>query len=314
MSAATSSDKKNHPPISWTSGMLKKCPLGELSSQNGNPEVFTRAPRKHEQSEHKVYQALMELVPGLKERLNTMSNNKLIYIADMLTKWVFYTRSDDTKTLKAAVIDWITPTKGYLSPPLSQNVKTDRGNFHDRTGELLCPVNLDWNNEKIRRDLKSGQLVPLGDLWPRFIYQGYQYDPENPWDGLLHSAILVNVYKHVFTSPSSVGQTINANRATRSRNARLHGMKFVTVASVAYIATQVCFSPSSMSDFSHADTVMDSEYFYQLIVDLLDDPEEAEEVDHLLKWWNQSSLFKFPSTAIPFINIWSSRGLRSVAD
>ena len=50
---------------------------------------------------------------------------------------------------------------------------------------------------------------------------------------------------------------------------------------------QVRFSLSSTSAFSRADTITDSEYFYQLIVDLLDDPEEAEEVDDLLKWWNQ---------------------------
>jgi hypothetical protein len=46
-------------------------------------------------------------------------------------------------------------------------------------------------------------------------------------------------YKHVFTSPSSVD---NAAKATRSGNARIHGMIHVTPASIAYIATQVCIS------------------------------------------------------------------------
>lgn len=47
-------------------------------------------------------------------------------------------------------------------------------------------------------------------------------------------------YKHVFTSPSSVGQSaLDFNKATRSGNARLHGMKSVTIPSIAYIATQV---------------------------------------------------------------------------
>jgi len=43
-------------------------------------------------------------------------------------------------------------------------------------------------------------------------------------------------YKHVFTSPSSVD---NQTKATRSGNARIHRMTQVTLASVAYIATQV---------------------------------------------------------------------------
>ena len=43
-------------------------------------------------------------------------------------------------------------------------------------------------------------------------------------------------YKYIFTSPSSVEKEV---KATRSGNARLHGMTRVTTASLAYVATQV---------------------------------------------------------------------------
>ena len=33
----------------------------------------------------------------------------------------------------------------------------------------------------------------------------------------------------------------------------------------------------------------DSEYFYNLVVELLEDPEEREEADELLRWWNRYS-------------------------
>lgn len=46
-------------------------------------------------------------------------------------------------------------------------------------------------------------------------------------------------YKHIFTSPSSAEQEA---KATRSGNARIHGMTRVTNGSLAYAATQVCFS------------------------------------------------------------------------
>lgn len=55
-------------------------------------------------------------------------------------------RADDTKALKSAIIDWIAPPGGYISPPLSRNVKTDRGFFHTITGALLCPATLDWDD------------------------------------------------------------------------------------------------------------------------------------------------------------------------
>jgi hypothetical protein len=57
-------------------------------------------------------------------------------------------RSDDTKSLKGAVLDWITPRGQSLNPPLARNVKSDRGFHHERTGALLCPADLDWSNNE----------------------------------------------------------------------------------------------------------------------------------------------------------------------
>ncbi|RXW12443.1 hypothetical protein EST38_g13412 [Candolleomyces aberdarensis] len=116
---------------------------------------------------------------------------------------------------------------------------------------------------------------------------GHHYNPEKPWEGLFRGKLLVSAYKHVFTSPSSVDG--NESRATRSCNARIHGMKTVTIPSIAYIATQVRFALSSTPTFSRSDTMTDSEYFYTLVIELLEDPEERVEVDELLKWWNMQN-------------------------
>ncbi|KAG1891539.1 uncharacterized protein F5891DRAFT_964425, partial [Suillus fuscotomentosus] len=112
-------------------------------------------------------------------------------------------------------------------------------------------------------------------------------------------------YKHVFTSPSSVDKE---PKATRSGNAYLHGMKCVTQGSLAYIATQArtfdctCFlSLISSSVFSRTDTVTDSENFYHSILDLLEDPDESEEVADLMTWWTRRI---FPN---------SSSSLRSIS-
>ena len=107
-------------------------------------------------------------------------------------------------------------------------------------------------------------------------------------------------FKYIFTLPSSVDKE---PKATRSGNARLHGMTKVTPASFAYIATQVgvvCtavfeltevvqvrFALSSSPVFSRTDTATDSERFYNSILDLFFDPEEQEEVNDLLGWWNR---------------------------
>lgn len=116
--------------------------------------------------------------------------------------------------------------------------------------------------------------------------------------------MIVQGFKHIFTSPSSVD---NEPKATRSGNARIHGMSHVTPASLAYTFTQVSANPeishsfsltracpsqvrfalSSAGVFSRTDSETDSETFYTSVIELLEDPQEQDEVRPLMLWWNQ---------------------------
>jgi hypothetical protein len=105
-------------------------------------------------------------------------------------------------------------------------------------------------------------------------------------------------------------------KATRSGNARIHGMTCVTPASIAYIATQVIaflshfslsmtmlaqlcfvsqvrFALSSSSVFSRTDKTTDSERFFTSLLGLFDDSDERQEVDDLLVWWNRYFILPF---------------------
>ena len=91
-------------------------------------------------------------------------------------------------------------------------------------------------------------------------------------------------------------------------------MRVVTKASLAYVATQVrsiidiccafirfflmqaCFSLTSAQVFSRTDHVTDSERFYNSILELLEDPEERDEVNQLMTWWNRYVRNSFEST------------------
>ncbi|KIK32359.1 hypothetical protein CY34DRAFT_101648, partial [Suillus luteus UH-Slu-Lm8-n1] len=148
-----------------------------------------------------------------------------------------------------------------------------------------------------KENLRSGELLVCGDQWPVFLYAHHTYDAEDPWCGLLRSRLLVCAYKHVFMSPSSVDRE---PKATRSGNACLHGMNSVTLASMAYIATQVRFALSSSLVFSRSDTATDSETFYHSLLDLLEDTDESKEVDELLvliHWHVLSQVFPTSSAA-----------------
>lgn len=50
---------------------------------------------------------------------------------------------------------------------------------------------------------------------------------------------------------------------------------------------QTRFALTSAQIFSRTDLVTDSEHFYSSIIELLDDPDEKEEVDQLMTWWNR---------------------------
>ena len=74
-------------------------------------------------------------------------NGLLIY--QKIQKGISSARSDDMKSLKAVVVDWITPRDKPLNPPLSWSTKTTRGFCHPATSALLCPAGLDWQNQEL---------------------------------------------------------------------------------------------------------------------------------------------------------------------
>ncbi|KAG1854296.1 hypothetical protein F4604DRAFT_1883352 [Suillus subluteus] len=215
-----------------------------------------------ERKEHKVFERLLDSYPGLLEQLREGLEEEVLHVGELRR------RHKVTETL---VIDWIAPAGEVVMPPLPKNSKISCGFNHPLTGCLLCPTELNWD-DKTKQNLQSGVISISGDQWPLLLYANKAYDPDDPWNGLLRTRLLINAFRHVFTSPSSVDKE---PKATRAGNAHLHDMTAVTAASMAYIL------------FSHTDTATNSETFYHSLLDLLEDPDEQGEVTDLLVWWNR---------------------------
>ncbi|KAG1811078.1 hypothetical protein EV424DRAFT_1542623 [Suillus variegatus] len=265
----------NYPSL-LTNGVLRLEQIEDIPLEDSPAE---------ERREHRVFKQLLKSYPGLLERLKDGSEEEILRVGELIGKGAAGARGDDTKMLKSAIFNWVSLKGKVIQPPLHRNSKIDCGFNHDLTGSLLCPAGLDWNDP-------HGEMLVCGDQWPIFLYAHHAYDPEDPWCGLLRSHLLVYAYKHVFTSPSLVNRE---PKATRSINACLHGMNSVTIASLAYIATQVRFALSLSSVFSRTDTTTDSETFYHSLLDLLEDPEEYKEINELLTWWNRQV---FPTSSV----------------
>jgi hypothetical protein len=156
-----------------------------------------------------------------------------------IQKGISSARSDDTKSLKGVVLEWMSPPGTPLNPPLSRNVKTNRGYHHPLTGALLCPAGLDWNDAEsvfvllhplftplippfsIREKLSSGEIPVRGDQWPMLVYADQEYDPQDPWEGLFRSRILVWVRMH-----SSSSSVIDSGACRRSSTSLPHPVRW----------------------------------------------------------------------------------------
>ncbi|TDL20869.1 hypothetical protein BD410DRAFT_841057 [Rickenella mellea] len=195
-------------------------------------------------------------------------------------------RSDDMRGIKIQIVEWIKTNPNIaLNPPLLPKQKTGRGFDHPRTGFLLCPAHLNWDDPTVQEGLKSGEIDAYEHI-PIFMYEDFKYYSKEPWKGLFKSHLLVKAYKHVFTTPSSAEEGFGKDRATRPGNAQLRGMTAVTPASLAYIAMLVRFSLSNQQTFNRNDMVTHTEKFYTNLIDHLGEPDEAEEVESLMLWWN----------------------------
>ncbi|KAG1826502.1 hypothetical protein EV424DRAFT_1537408 [Suillus variegatus] len=120
------------------------------------------------------------------------SEEELLHVGELIGKGAATARGEDTKSLKPVIIDWIAPAGEAVVPPMLQNAKTSRGFNHPLTGHLLCPAELDWDDTDTKQKLQSSELTVSGDQWPLFVYTNEAYDPEDPWNGLLRSYLLVS--------------------------------------------------------------------------------------------------------------------------
>ncbi|KZP11823.1 hypothetical protein FIBSPDRAFT_898713 [Athelia psychrophila] len=232
--------------------------------------------------EHAIYEQMISSNKGLEDEVDR--------VAELIRKGSSGARGDDTKALKGAVVEWLVPAGQVLSPPIARNIKLTRGFHHERTGQLLCPMEYDWDDEKIKADLRSGELAVSGMQWPNFLYAEGTTRDDDAWLGLFRGELLVTAYRFIFTSPSSIDKD---PKATRSGNARIHNMSVVTIPSIAYVATQLRFALCSASVFSRTDTVTDTERFYHVCLTILSDVEERKEVNELVEWWNRYGHYRF---------------------
>ncbi|KAF9066226.1 hypothetical protein BDP27DRAFT_1227788, partial [Rhodocollybia butyracea] len=122
------------------------------------------------------------------------------------------------------------------------------------TGGFLCPVEFDWDNSAIRTAIRNfeNDFDFASSARARCFYTDSIFNPNDLDKGFLKSHLLLQVYRVIFTSPSSAkNQSSNVENLPPSKKTKttkissrgpvteiLH-MSEVTPRSIAYAAVHV---------------------------------------------------------------------------
>ncbi|KAG0703576.1 hypothetical protein DFH29DRAFT_998401 [Suillus ampliporus] len=255
------------------------------------------------------YITLLHTLKWFEKKTSEMDYDEYSQMLKMLRQGADGPRGDDTSKLKALVAEWV---NGEFKPDprLDPDDKHCRRFANDACGRLLCPTELDWNSATIKAGIRNrteGHIV-TNLSFPTFLYEKYTANVDNLEEGLFKGKILVQVYKAVFTSPSSArdiegdgdgADIIQNNRRARRSSSGLKvkkhvthiiKMRKVTPRSIAYIACQVRFALSAVTSWRSVDGNFDYVQFWTTIVDFFERPPgraAQRRVDRLLEWWTR---------------------------
>ncbi|KAG2087907.1 uncharacterized protein F5147DRAFT_587901 [Suillus discolor] len=234
------------------------------------------------------YIILNNFLPWFHPKCSAMEYEDSVQMLKKLRQGADSARGDDTSKLKSLVPDWVN-CAFKPNPPVDHEDKYSRGFVNDTCGKLLCPTELDWNNPTIRagiRDRTDGYIVTEMS-WPTFLYERYTADENNLEEGLFKSALLVQAFKSIFTSPSSAkeidseGDGADIIENNRHAKRQFSGKK---------VKTHLRFALSSVTSWCSVDGDFDYVQFWYHIVDFFEKAPgrvAQQKVDRLLAWWTR---------------------------
>ncbi|KAF8835229.1 hypothetical protein BDN67DRAFT_913391 [Paxillus ammoniavirescens] len=259
-----------------------------LGAENGTGSIVSS---EDEEYQYCSYEKLVRWCPSVRKLLDrNMDSYQLTMAYRQLNHGADGARSDDAATLKVAVATWLMEQTPHPEPIIHSRDKAGRGFNHDVTGRLLCPVDYNWGDLSVRAaicDYHPDFLVTHFS-WPRYLYEGGSYDPQNPCKGLFKGELLLKAFRCIFTSPSSAETPVGDEADMRGRLK----MRAVQPRAITYIAVQVHlhFVLSSCGSWRITDEDFENKAFYRNIVNYFERPasqEQAKEVEDLLLWWNR---------------------------
>ncbi|KAG6851912.1 hypothetical protein C0991_005040, partial [Blastosporella zonata] len=242
-----------------------------------------------------LYDDLVTLKPEIEDVLETLEAepDQLTQFIKKLETAANSAKTDDTSLLKPAIVqymlhDLIAPPNPAIPPTGS---KAPRGFANPTTARLLCPIKklgqFDADPGAFMDNVSQGTPgyeITAGD-WPSFLYDTTIHNPDNVMEGFLRGYLLLCVYRHIFTSPSS--SMTGSRDATKPAKAHIHKLEMVTGCTITYTAVQAHFALSSCARWDIKDGKFNLQSLFNNIVALFESAPKDPWVVETLNWWNE---------------------------
>ncbi|GLB41608.1 hypothetical protein LshimejAT787_1002080 [Lyophyllum shimeji] len=255
---------------------------------------------------HEIYAVLRAKIRGFRTHISELEHHgeDLEALAKLMSESAARARSDDIGSLRDAGLAYVElDTKLDPSIPPRSQKSEHRGFRNLTTARLLCPVRVlaefKANSAQTIEKLHDGRIQVTGDDLPSFLYPDGQYDPEDLDKGLMRGPLVVRIWRHLFTSPSSAVIPLGQQRAVKTKGcqATMNGLTTPTPATIAYAALQTYWMLCPLDDWRLDDGVFDKQEFFRNVVNIFSmgqwedvDSENNEWAEETLRWWEEQVL------------------------
>ncbi|KAF8910000.1 hypothetical protein CPB84DRAFT_1842665 [Gymnopilus junonius] len=168
---------------------------------------------------------------------------------------------------------------------------------HLDMADLLCPLSM---RDEFERDpvaftskVIDSNIVITDDDFLTFMYEsGTEYDPDDLLTGFLKSCLLLRVFRHIFTGPST---GLYATNSPNKSKVKKFDLTKVTGEMIAYTCVQTYLTLSSAAKWKHFIDLFNLNDFYNSIIGLINENTNMQWGKELLEWWAISLGFALPS-------------------
>ncbi|KAI0708941.1 hypothetical protein C8T65DRAFT_204334 [Cerioporus squamosus] len=248
------------------------------------PDTPESPPTSRDRKYLALFQHIVSLSPKVVDDILKRGVKGSYQVARELEAGRSGTRGVDIHNIKKAILTWDT-----YDPPILPEAKSVRGFNHPLCGRLLCPPSYDWSDPEVRRAIQNqSRKYPVGaQNFPRVLWLNEEMNRDNPAEGFARNRRLILAGRFCLLGPMASTATGASKTPTRKPKAKIHRVRSISPAFIAYTALLVHLSLNSQESFNDGSTpgTYPYESFYQNITGYIEKTMTVKERSDLLVWW-----------------------------